>query len=211
MDTDKLSRVGLRSVRLSAEAGNSSAQAELARRLARKEKSEEALRWFRSAARGGDAERQMELGIVLSWDYDAYKEGLKWIRRAAEQGHVGAQYFLGAELATGEHVRKRLREAANWYRRAAMQNHGEAQYNLALMYWAGEGVRRSVSSAHKWLEKAASLDDLFALRALAEAFESGQLGYRKDRVRARYWRGRYNRTNKAALKGAKRVNKRMTA
>lgn len=58
---------------------------------------------------------------------------LRWIRDAARQGHVGAQYFLGAELATGENVAKNPKEAAYWYRRAAMPGHGEAQYNLAMM------------------------------------------------------------------------------
>ncbi len=61
-----------------------------------------------------------------------------------------------------------------------MRGHAEAQYNLALMCWAGEGVRRSVAAAHKWLEKAARSRDLSALRAIAEGYESGQLGYRKN-------------------------------
>jgi TPR repeat protein len=144
----------------------------------------------------------MELGVVLFWDHAAHGEGLTWIRRAAEQCHVGAQYFLAAELATGENVRKDVQEAARWYRRAARQAHSEAQYNLALMYWAGEGVPRSPTAAHRWLEKAAISGDLLALRALAEAYETGQLGYRRNRARARYWRSRYNRVNTAALKHA---------
>ena len=211
MDADKLSAAPLRLVRTRAEAGDAAAQTEFARRLARRKKQDEALNWFRSAARGGDSERQMELGVVLFWDHDAHRKGLKWIRRAAEQGHIGAQYFLGAELATGENVRKNLREAASWYRRAAKQNHGEAQYNLAMMYWAGEGLPRSASAARKWLERAARLDDLLALRALAEAYESGQFGYRKNGGRARHWRGRYDRANKAALRGAARVTGHSTA
>lgn len=205
-DMDKLSNAPLRWVRTRAEAGDAAAQTEFARRLARRRKSDEALHWFRSAARGADPERQMELGIVLFWDHDAYSEGLKWVRRAAVQGHVGAQYFLGAELATGEKVRKNLREAASWYRRAAKQNHGEAQYNLALMYWGGEGLHRSASAARKWLESAARLDDLLALRALAEAYECGQFGYLKDAVRARRWRRRYDRVNKKAFEVAASVS-----
>lgn len=189
---DVFANVPLRVVRARADRGEIYAQSELARRLSRRNKNEEALQWFRKAARSNDPERQMELGIVLCWEHAAYREGFKWIRRAAEQGHVGAQYFLGSELATGENIRQNLHEAARWYRRAAMKNHSEAQYNLALMYWAGEGVPSSRAASHKWLEKAANLNDLLALRTIAEAYEDGCLGYKRNRVRARFWRKRYN-------------------
>lgn len=192
--TDAVATATLRSLHARARQGDAVAQSQLARRLSRRNKRKESLHWFRAAARGGDPERQMELGLVLCWDWAAYRAGFKWVQCAAEQGHVGAQYFLGAELATGENIRKNLRQSAHWYRRAAARGHSEAQYNLALMYWSGEGVRRSLSSAHHWLEKAARSGELFALRALADAYEFGQLGYRKHRVRARYWRDRYNRS-----------------
>lgn len=191
-DVDLIASAPLRVVRARAARGEVYAQSELARRLSRRNKSKEALQWFRTAAHSNDPDCQMELGIVLCWDHAAYKEGFRWIRCAAEQGHVGAQYFLGSELATGENVRKNFHEAARWYRRAAMRNHSEAQYNLALMYWAGDGVPRNRAAAHRWLEKAASLNDLLALKAITEAYEDGCLGYRKNPTRARYWRRRYN-------------------
>lgn len=202
MGIDRLSLARTRSVKILAQSGDSAAQSELARRLARKKKHKEALEWFQAAARSGDPERQMELGVVLFWDHGAHNAGFKWIRRAAEQGHAGAQYFIGAELATGENLRKNPREAARWYLQAARQGHSEAQYNLALMYWAGDGVVRSPATSHQWMEKSAKSGDLLALRALAEAYQTGQLGYRRNQVHARYWRERYNRVNKAALKHA---------
>ncbi len=194
---EALSTAPLRAVRMRADRGEVYAQSELARRLSRRNKNEEALQWLRKAAHSNDPECQMELGITLCWDHAAYREGFKWIRCAAEQGHIGAQYFLGSELATGENVRQNFQEAARWYRRAAMRNHSEAQYNLALMYWAGEGVPRNRAAAHRWLEKAANSNDLLALRAITEAYETGYLGYRKNSVRARYWRRRYNASKRA--------------
>ncbi len=83
---DDLTKAPSRTVRVRANGGDIAAQSELARRLARRNKNEEALLWFRSAARSGDPERQMELGIVLFWDHAAYADGIKWVRRAAEQG-----------------------------------------------------------------------------------------------------------------------------
>jgi hypothetical protein len=109
MDVEELAAAKLGVVRKRADIGDVAAQSELARRLLGRKKHEEALRWFRAAARSGEPELQMELGIVLFWDLGAHREGFKWIRRAAEQGDVGAQYFLAAELATGENVRKNLR------------------------------------------------------------------------------------------------------
>lgn len=200
MTPDELAVASSHVVRVRAKRGEVAAQSELARRLVRRKKGDEALLWFRSAARSGDPERQMELGIVLFWDHAAYREGLQWIRSAAEQGHVGAQYFLGAELATGENVTKNPSDAARWYRRAAMRGHSEAQYNLAMMYWGGEGVRRSVPTAHKWLARAARSRDPLALRVLAESYESGELGYRKNGARARYWRDLYDRANQMATR-----------
>jgi TPR repeat protein len=199
---EKLATLPLRAVRVSAVAGDVAAQTEIARRLSRRGKNTEALRWFRLAARSGDPERQLELGIVLYWDHAMHREGTKWIRRSAEQDHVGAQYFLGAELATGETIRKNVKEAGRWYGRAARKGHGESQYNLALMCWAGEGMPKNVAAAHKWLEKAARSSDLLALRLLADAFSSGLFGYRKDGVRANYWRNRYNRVSQEAIVGS---------
>jgi TPR repeat protein len=138
----------------------------------------------------------MELGLILSWDMKDYSSGLKWVRRAAKQGSLGAQYFLAAELATGEHVKRNLREAAKWYRAAAKSGHPEAQYNLALMLWGGEGVRKSTRAAHHWLEAAAKGGELLALRALTEAYSEGQMGYRRDLDKARYWARRYQRARK---------------
>jgi TPR repeat protein len=202
MSNDKLNSAKLRAVKALAEGGDRAAQSELARRLVRRKQKEEALAWFQSAAESGDPEQQMELGIVLFWDHAAYNQGIKWIRLAAEQGHVGAQYFLGSALALGENIGKNLREAARWYRRAARQGHSEAQYNLALMYWAGEGVPRSSSAAHRWLEKAAQARDLLALRALSEAYEMGLLGYRRNPVRAVYWKKRYSQVHRTHRKYA---------
>lgn len=141
----------------------------------------------------------MELGIALFWDQQAYRAGLYWIRRAAEQNQRGAQYFLGTEFATGEHVRRNLKQSVQWYRRAARGGHAEAQYNLAQMYWAGEGVSRNPRRARQWLEASAEKGDLLALRALSEAYETGWFGYKVDPRKSRLWRARYEAANRASL------------
>lgn len=189
----------LSKLRERAQEGGGAAQLELARTLWRKagesenQERAEALSWFRRAAASGEPEHQMEFGMVLCWDVGDYRSGLRWVKRAAKQGHLGAQYFLAAELATGEQVSRNLPEAIKWYRIAAKAGHHEAQYNLALMLWNGEGVRKSRKAAHSWLEAAAKGGELLALRALAEAYSEGLMGYRQDPHRAKYWRNRYRR------------------
>jgi uncharacterized protein len=172
------------------------AQMDRARKLWRANRRVEALAEFQRVARQGNPSYQMELGITLFWDTHAYRSGLYWIRKAAEGDHLGAQYFLGAEFATGEHLKKNPKKSVYWYQRAARGGHAEAQYNLALMYWEGEGLKRSVRQAHKWLESSARSNDLLALRALSEAYETGWLGYRIDRGKAAHWRRRYQEINR---------------
>jgi uncharacterized protein len=136
----------------------------------------------------------MSRGLILCWDdgrADAFREGLKWITRAANMGHLAAQHFLAAEYATGENVERNVAKAARWYQLAAKAGHPDAQYNLALMYWAGEGVRRNPRTAARWLHRAATNRDLFALRAITDAYQQGTLGMKKDPRKAAHWRKKY--------------------
>jgi uncharacterized protein len=195
----KMSASTTRSLYRRADAGEVDAQVELARNLWSQKRKAKALVWYRKAARLGGPEYQMELGLALYWDQKAVKPGLYWIRRAAERNHLGAQYFLGVEFATGEHVRRNLKQSAQWYQRAARAGHAEAQYNLAQMYWTGEGVRRNPRKAREWLEASAKNADLLALRALSEAYETGGFGYTADSRKARLWLARYEAANRLAL------------
>jgi len=189
-----------------AEAGDSKAQFELARRLwipgrrASKQKKLEAMKWYRSAAELGNREAQGELGgILLDSDFAFYDiaEGFHWLTRAAEQGHRGAQYFLGVQLATGEMVEADPKRALYWYRKAAAAGDAEAQYNIGMMYWGGEGVRKNPATARKWIAKAARNGDIAAITLLADAYETGELGFPINSKQAKYWQERKRRFDRS--------------
>jgi uncharacterized protein len=190
-----------------AETRDPKAQFKLARQLwipgrrASKQKKLKAMRWYRSAAQLGNRDAQAALGgILLDSDLPFYDvaEGFRWLTRAAEQGHHGVQYFLGVQLATGETTEPNPKKALYWYRKAAAAGNAEAQYNIGMMYWGGEGVRKNAATARQWIRKAARNGDYAAIRLLASAYRTGELGFRVNGTLAKYWQDRKHRLDKPA-------------
>jgi uncharacterized protein len=184
------------SLAVRAAAGDPAAQYKLARRLwsggrrASKRDRDQAMKWYRSAARAGDREAQAALAqIHLQPDLPFYDiaAAFRWMTRAAERGHRGAQYSLGVEYATGETVRLNSKKAMYWYRKAAAAGNAEAQYNIGMMYSGGEGVRKNPAIARRWILKAARNAEMLAIMLLAQAYETGELGFRVNRKKARHW------------------------
>ena len=156
---------------------------------------EEAVKWFRLAAKQENADAQYNLG----WMYfkgrgvrQDDEEAVKWYRLAAEQGHASGQFSLGWMYGKGRGVRQDGEEAAKWVRLAAEQGDADAQarwrlrlgsrrqvrlaaeqgdadaqYNLGRMYEQGLwGVRQDDKEAMKWYRQAAAQGEVAAQRAL---------------------------------------------
>jgi len=68
---------------------------------------------------------------------------------------VNAQAFLGAMYASGEGVRRDLRQALYWQEKAGAKGHVRAQYNLGVMYSRGMGTSQNLAAAAKWFQAAA--------------------------------------------------------
>lgn len=84
----------------------------------------EAARWYRKAAKLGDAYAQNRLG----WMYangcgveQSDTEAVRWYYKAAKQGNAHAQYNLGFMYANGRGVEKSDAEAVKWYCKSAGQ------------------------------------------------------------------------------------------
>ena len=80
-----------------------------------------AVRWYRKAAKQGDAKAQNNLG----WMYEYGKgvaqndtEAVRWYRKAAEQGYILAQTNLGLRYEYGKGVAQSDTEALKWYKKA---------------------------------------------------------------------------------------------
>ena len=189
-----------------AEAGDTKAQFNLARRLwingrrATKRQKVEAMTWYRRAAEAGCRDAQAALGSIFIDETSPFYDvaaGFRWMIRAAKQGHRGVQYFLGVEFATGEMVEADPKKALYWYRKAAAGGDAEAQYNIGMMYWGGEGVRKNAAAARQWIRKAAKNGEYAAIRLLASAYKTGELGFRVNSTQAKYWQARQRRFDRS--------------
>lgn len=127
-------------------------------RAANKIDLENALVWYRRAARQGDAHalanlgRFYEEGIVATPDF---AKAIALYKRAAQLNHVWAQNRLGT-LLVAEGSQKALTEAVHWFERAATYNDANAKLNLAWVYSEGIGVSRDLAKAYALVEQAAN-------------------------------------------------------
>lgn len=90
---------------------------------------EEALKWYKKAAKQGHFKAQFALGIIYD-KLQKYEKSVFWYQKAAEQGYVLAQYNLGVAYAIGQGVTKSIEQAREWYQKAAAQEDTDAQQAL---------------------------------------------------------------------------------
>lgn len=148
-----------------------------------------ALRELRMLAEQGNAEAQLELGLMYQRGKGVPEdntEAVKWYRKAAEQGNTLAQTLLGFMHAEGRGVPEDDTEAVKWYRRAAEQGNAEAQLGLGLMYDIGRGVPEDDTEAVTWFRRAAEQGNVRAQAVLGLMYDIGR-GVPQDVVQAYAW------------------------
>ena len=117
----------------------------------------QALRQLQSAAQAGDADAQVDLGLMYHQGQGVpqnYAEALKWYRKAADQGDATAQYNVGVMYDHGQGVPQNHAEAAKWFRKAAAGGSKMAMTWMAWCYQNGRGVPQDHSKAMQWQNKA---------------------------------------------------------
>ena len=136
----------------------------------------EAVRLFKIAAEGGDAEAQAELG----WCYldgngitKSYSEAFKWFSQSANQGNANGQNGLGGCYRNGYGVNQSYSESIKWFRLSAEQGYAKAQANLGYSYQKGYGVDQSWSIAAKWYRLAAEQGHSMAQNNLGACYKDG--------------------------------------
>ena len=96
---------------------------------------------LRARAEAGDAEAQVNLGLMYANGEDVPQDdpkAVRWFRLAADQGNAVAQAYLGLAYADGLGVPQDDAEAVRWYRAAG--HHAKAKHNLKVMYADGRAV-----------------------------------------------------------------------
>ena len=143
-----------------------------------------ALRWFRQAARQGNARAQESLRAME--DSAAGGEDPEKLQIVAEQGSAQAQYRLGCRYWNGDGVERDARQAADWFDRAARQGLAPAQRMLGRCYEQGRGVERDARQAAAWYRWAATQGDPEAQYALGVCLDKG-LGTEENAAEAFAW------------------------
>jgi TPR repeat protein len=149
----------------------------------------EAMRWYRQAADGGDADSQSKVGLLYENGWGVEKnpqEAVRWFRLAADQGSAEAETQLGLLYANGQGVPKDHHQAAIWYQKAADKNYPLAQSALGMVYALGWGVPKDADKALEWLRKASDQGDSNADLWIGLMYLNGN-GVARDYAAAMQW------------------------
>jgi len=72
-------------------------------------------------AKGGDADSQLKLGMMLTkgtWIKKDELKAIEWWHKSAEQGNIKAQMLLGTVYLAGERVEKDVEKSDYWFNKA---------------------------------------------------------------------------------------------
>jgi TPR repeat protein len=150
---------------------------------------EEAIRWWKEAARRGYAVSMNNLGLAYANGHGVkqdYKQALKWWEMAAEKGNGWAMNSIGDLYENGLGVAQDYGEAREWYERAADAGDGLAMYNLGHFYEQGLGVAASPKAALAWYERSADKGVALSMHAAGKLIEQGR-GVPPDPAEAHAW------------------------
>ena len=149
----------------------------------------EALRWWKEAARRGYVVSMNNLGLLyangqgVQQDYGA---ALKWWQMSAERGNAWAMNSVGDLYEHGSGVEQSYSEALSWYQRAAEAGDGLAMYNIGTLYENGHGIEQNLKTAHDWYNRSADKGIASAMHSLGNMLEHGR-GVPVDKAEAQAW------------------------
>ncbi|MHB1292721.1 MAG: tetratricopeptide repeat protein [Sulfuricella sp.] len=119
------------------------------------------------------------------------------LKKAASEGYAPAQVRLGEILDVSEFNE----EAVTWFRKAADQGSAAGAFGLGRMYALGEGIEKDPKKALYWIIFAAEKDYLLAVKLLAQAYRTGDLGLTVDPRQAQLWEAKARTLEKSAAAG----------
>ena len=164
--------------RLSATAGNSSAQINLGNLLSTsgsgiRRDDAEALCWYKRALRQGNCSAANNIATVYR-DKGDNRRAMFWYRRAVARGDEDALIEVGYRYYRGIGVRCDPNKAVRCFRKAiasqtiSIAGREDAMFHLGVAFHEGRGVKRSGARALKWLSRANEDDDHKRARNLIE-------------------------------------------
>ncbi len=149
----------------------------LAEQYRKEGKSEEAIKFYKEAARGGHTQAQYELGLYFDEGIHVtqnLQEAVTWYRLAALAGYGPAQLSLGSCYEKGDGVRQDYKEALKFFQQAAKQGVADADDALGKCYEYGRGVTRNIEEAVKFYQRAADAGSNIGQNSLGGCYETGK-------------------------------------
>lgn len=149
----------------------------------------EALRLYRVAADGGNAEGMHMVGFFHDTAIgvpEDFCEAMKWYRAGAAAGNTYSMVFAGDLFSEGQGVAVDLSQAMKWYRTAAGAGSALGMRRLGQMFLEGTGVALSHEEARKWIQKAVDAGDPGAMADLGDLYFHGH-GVSQDYLQAMVW------------------------
>lgn len=182
------------SLEQAAQAGDLTAQYELALQRIAANRPQEGINLLRRAADRGFPMAQYRLAKVYERGEGVPADltvARQWTERAAASGNRRAMHDLGVYFARGEGAPLDEAAAFRWFRQAAELGVADSQYNLGVLYAQGRGVNASPSEALFWFLVASRQGDQDAgARATALEAQLPQIQTQQARARAQAFRPR---------------------
>ncbi|PKP80547.1 MAG: hypothetical protein CVT79_14775 [Alphaproteobacteria bacterium HGW-Alphaproteobacteria-18] len=183
----------LTEVKARAEAGDVTAQLDLAQRLlsgiGAEQNIGEVKHWYLAAAKQGNLEGQVAYASIM-FSLKEFEDSAHWFGIAAEAGHAVSQRVYGDLLLYGLGISSNGAEAVRWYRASAQQGDIDAQWALGNLYSQGfEGAQNiavDLTEAARWFLAAAEQGNAAAQREVGALYYYGR-GTPQDTQKAIHW------------------------
>ena len=142
-----------------------------------KQSFEEALKWWKEAAKRGYTVAMNNIGLLYANGHGVqqdYNEAFNWWHQSAFLGNAWAMNSVGDLYENGLGTSRNLQMAMTWYQSAATQGEPMAMYNVGLLYESGAGVTRDDVEALAWFRKSAALGYASAMHSIGKMYVDGR-------------------------------------
>jgi len=154
-----------------------------------KQSYEEALKWWKEAAKRGYTVAMNNIGLAYANGHGVqqdYNQAFNWWHQSAFLGNAWAMNSVGDLYENGLGTSRNLQMAMTWYQSAAAQGEPMAMYNVGLLYEEGAGVARDDAEALAWFRKSAGLGYASAMHSIGKMYVDGR-AVGADPVEALAW------------------------
>jgi TPR repeat protein len=154
-----------------------------------KQSFEEALKWWKEAAKRGYTVAMNNIGLLYANGHGVpqdYTEAFNWWHQSAFLGNAWAMNSVGDLYENGLGIPRNLMMAMTWYQSAAEQGEPMAMYNIGVLYEVGGGVTHDDAEALAWFRKSAVRGYASAMHSIGKMYADGR-SVGTDPVEALAW------------------------